>query len=128
MFAGASTIRAVRDADAGGDGAAPRAVAGVKRKMSADSSSHGGDGESKENGAGGAGEERPAKKRRRGTAGPRPLRGGRAPPARRAAARAAAGEHPDRRAPELPGPAEAGRLGAALLRRVLALCLEDGAV
>jgi hypothetical protein len=86
VFAGASTIRAVRDDDAGDGGAAPRAVAGVKRKMSAGSGSHGGDGEGKENDAEGGGEERPAKKMRRGT-GPGLSETGAG--GRRAAARAA---------------------------------------
>jgi hypothetical protein len=73
VFAGASTIRAVRDDDAGGDSnAAPRAVAGVKRKMSAGFGGRDddGDGTDKENDAGDEAEERPAKKMRRGTAGP----------------------------------------------------------
>lgn len=78
-FAGASTIRAVRDDCDGDDGAegspaaAPRAVAGVKRKLSVGFAAREDVEGDKENEAEDEdeGEERPAKKMRRGTAGPR---------------------------------------------------------
>jgi hypothetical protein len=74
VFAGASTIRAVRDDDDGGNAAAVPSplVAGVKRKAGAGFADRGGEGEDKENdGAGDDSDgERPAKKMRRGTVGP----------------------------------------------------------